>query len=159
MNLKSMCNLGKVAGFRLLPYLALMLVLGTACSDSTTSSPPSRETAPTTNTTEAAAASIFHPLLGKWNRLDGDYMLEFRSVDAAGKLDAGYFNPGPIHISKAIAMQDGGEVKVFVELRDVNYPGCTYSLAYSKSSNQLVGTYFQAAMGQTFDVVFSRAIP
>jgi hypothetical protein len=77
-------------------------------------------------------------------------------VDASGKLDAGYFNPGPINVARAGALRDRGTNKVFVELRDVNYPGCTYSLTYDLQSDQLYGQYFQAAMQQTFDVVFAR---
>jgi hypothetical protein len=50
-------------------------------------------------------------------------------------------------------------VKVFIELRDVNYPGSTYTLAYDPVSDQLKGDYFQAALRQTFDVFFTRVKP
>jgi len=33
---------------------------------------------------------------------------------------------------------------VFIELRDVNYPGSTYSLTYEPASDQLKGIYYQA---------------
>ena len=49
-----------------------------------------------------------------------------------------------------------GATKVTVVLRDANYPGCIYKLAYDEQADQLFGTYFQAAMGQTYDVVFAR---
>ena len=48
-------------------------------------------------------------------------------------------------------------MKVFVELRDVNYPGSTYTLAYDPAADQLRGVYFQALERQSFDVSFVRA--
>jgi hypothetical protein len=94
--------------------------------------------------------------VGKWERPDGGYILEIKSVDASGKLDAAYFNPDPIHVERAAAMRDKGTNKVFIELNDANYPGCTYNLTHDPQSDQLYGQYFQAAMQQTFDVVFAR---
>ena len=35
---------------------------------------------------------------------------------------AGYFNPKSIHVAQAEASREGNAVKVFIELRDVNYP-------------------------------------
>jgi hypothetical protein len=40
----------------------------------------------------------------------------------------------------------------FVELRAPNYPGSTYTLVYDAKQDQLPGTYFHAALGQSFDV-------
>ena len=47
-------------------------------------------------------------------------------------------------------------VKVFIELRDANYPGSTYNLTYDPQSDQLQGIYYQAALQQQFEVVFLR---
>ena len=94
--------------------------------------------------------------MGRWERPDGGYIVEIKSVDASGKLEVGYFNPDPIHVARAAAMRDKGTNKVFIELNDVNYPGCTYNLTHDPQSDQLYGQYFQAAMQQTFDVVFAR---
>jgi len=114
--------------------------------------------APGTNAAPAAAAPSpeLVKLVGKWERPDGGYILEIKSVDAGGKLEAGYFNPDPIHVARAAALRDKGVTKVFLELRDANYPGCTYSLTHDPQSDQLYGQYFQAAMQQTFDVTFAR---
>lgn len=98
----------------------------------------------------------FGALPGKWFRKDGGYLLEIKSVDAGGQLEAAYFNPRPISISKAEASRDDGKIKVFVELRDENYPGCTYHLTYDSEQQLLQGVYFQAALQQSFDVVFTR---
>ena len=104
----------------------------------------------------APATQIYGTLKGRWERPDGGYVLEIRGADAAGSLDTGYFNPSPIHVSQARAFQEGGVTKVFVELRDENYPGCTYKLAYDAQSDQLFGQYYQASMQQTYDVTFGR---
>lgn len=74
-------------------------------------------------------------------------------------MDAGYFNPNPIHVARAQASVVSNAVKVFVELRDVNYPGATYRLTYLPKQDQLAGLYHQPLMGQTFEVVFQRLQP
>ncbi len=101
-------------------------------------------------------APEFGALEGKWVRADGGYVLDINSVDEHGTIDAAYLNPRPIHVAKAEASRDGEAISVFVELRDVNYPGSTYNLVYQRQSDQLVGVYFQAVQGQQFDVVFDR---
>jgi hypothetical protein len=98
----------------------------------------------------------FDMLNGRWRRPDGGYLLEIRSVDASGKIDAVYRNPKPINIAKAEATRDGSTVKVFVELRAPNYPGSTYTLAYDAQQDQLRGIYFQAVQQQSFNVEFAR---
>lgn len=105
----------------------------------------------------AAASVDFGPLKGRWVRQDGDYMIEIKSVGADGKMDAGYFNPRPIHVGKAEAeARDGGVVRVFVLLADQGYPGSNYKLQYDKGSDTLQGSYHQAASGETFGVIFDR---
>jgi len=69
---------------------------------------------------------------------------------------AAYFNPRPINVSQAAAALDGTTLKVFIELRDVNYPGATYHLTYDQGDDQLRGVYFQPALQQRFDVFFVR---
>lgn len=96
-------------------------------------------------------------LLGRWLRPDGGYIFEVKQAGDDGKLDAVYLNPNPIHVARASASRDGPEVKVFVELRDVTYPGSTHTLTYDPSTDQLKGIYFQAAEQQSFEVVFVRA--
>ncbi len=100
--------------------------------------------------------SRFQKLLGKWVRPDGGYILEIRSADEQGELDAGYFNPNPIHVAQAQASEQGSWIKVFIELRDVNYPGSTYTLAYDSAADQLKGVYFQAVERQQFEIQFER---
>ena len=135
--------------------LALSLDL-VACDKSAT--PPSSGgiTTATNLTTTPKPSAELEKLKGKWERPDGGYILEIRGVDAGGKLDADYFNPSPINVSRALAYRETGETRVFIELQDVNYPGCTYKLAFDTKNDQLFGQYFQASMQQTYDVAFAR---
>jgi hypothetical protein len=98
----------------------------------------------------------FHSLKGRWLRPDGGYVIDIRDVDARGKLAASYFNPRPINVSQAEASREGDTTKVFIELRDVNYPGATYNLTYDPEKDQLRGVYYQPALRQSFDVFFIR---
>lgn len=98
----------------------------------------------------------FTPLKAGWLRPDGNYVLDLRKIDAAGKIDAAYFNPRPIHVAKGEASEKDGALRVFVELQDVNYPGSTYDLTYDPQADQLRGTYFQAHLKQAYEVFFIR---
>ncbi len=110
-----------------------------------------------TNATPAVRPNpAYEQLAGRWQRPDGGYILEISTVQADGKLQAAYFNPGPINVARALAFKEGDTTKVFVELRDAGYPGCTYSLKYDPQTDQLFGDYFQAAMQETFNVTFAR---
>jgi len=102
------------------------------------------------------ANGSFDTLKGRWLRPDGGYVLEIRSIDSKGKIEAAYFNPKSINIAKADASQDGPTLKVFVELRAPNYPGSTYTLSYDQEHDQLRGIYFQAVQQQSFNVYFVR---
>lgn len=95
-------------------------------------------------------------LQGRWGRTDGDYVIEIRKVDPDGRVEAAYFNPRPIRVSQASAAQEGATTKVFIELRDTGYPGCTYRLGYDPQTDSLQGVYYQAAMQQQYDVIFVR---
>jgi hypothetical protein len=95
-------------------------------------------------------------LKGNWVREDGGYVIEIRGVSNDGKLDSAYFNPNPIHVYRADATQEGTTLKLYLELRDSNYPGSYYTLTYDEKSDQLRGVYYQAVQQQIFDVAFSR---
>jgi len=110
-----------------------------------------------TAATEALDASKrLLSLSGNWMREDGGYRLAIEGVESDGRLRASYFNPNPIRVSLATATNDAGTVKMRVELNDVGYPGCVYSLIHDRVNDRLVGTYFQAAMGETYEVSFVR---
>ena len=79
-----------------------------------------------------------------------------RGIDSEGKITAGYFNPRPINVSRAQASMHKNYLKVEVELRDVGYPGSTYTLVYAPEKDTLFGYYYHAVSRQYFDVLFVR---
>jgi hypothetical protein len=95
-------------------------------------------------------------LTGRWLRPDGGYVLALSNPTPDGQLTAAYFNPRPINVAGAEWKLQDDQLRVFVELRDTHYPGCTYMLVHQPGTDRLVGVYFQAALGQQFDVVFER---
>ena len=95
-------------------------------------------------------------LTGRWLRPDGGYVLQLDDMGSNGRMRAQYFNPRPINVSFAQWKEKDGRLSVFVELRDINYPGSTYTLEYDSSSDRMRGIYFQAAMQQQFEVEFLR---
>jgi len=107
--------------------------------------------------TPATEKADLQRLDGRWVRPDGGYRLELRNVEADGSLSAAYYNPRPVRVLRAFASKKENTISVFVELRDVNYPGSTYSLQYDPATDRLQGTYFQAVEKRTFDIVFLRA--
>lgn len=140
---------------RLVPGAVLLCGLLVSCGSKTEllPAPP----APQTNAAPSAAVSPeLTKLVGKWERPDGGYVLEIKSVDSSGKADVAYYNPNPINVSRAVAWREKGTSKIVVELNDTGYPGCTYTLEHNPQSDQLFGQYFQAAQQETYEIVFSR---
>lgn len=115
---------------------------------------PAKDTKPEPDATISTVD--FDAVEGQWYRVDGGYVIVIEEAKRDGRLKADYFNPNPINVAKAEASEKGGQVQVFIELRDQNYPGCTYNLTYDAERDTLEGTYFQASMGQTYDVLFVR---
>jgi hypothetical protein len=116
--------------------------------------------APVVEAGQAAKPSSGHTdlqrLAGRWARLDVNYVLELRGVKEEGSVQVSYFNPRPINVSRAEVGRTDGSLTVFVELRDVNYPGSAYNLRYDPRTDRLLGTYFQAAQPQTYEIEFMR---
>ncbi len=96
-------------------------------------------------------------LEGRWVRPDGGYILELWDIKKDGSVSAAYYNPRPIKVFSAKWSRKEGKINLFVELRDVNYPGSKYNLQYEPGSDRLKGTYFQAVEKQTFNIEFVRA--
>ena len=106
--------------------------------------------------TPSPSASLFVKIKGRWLRPDGGYIIDVRDIDDAGKMAAEYYNPKSIHVATAEASRNGAATKVFIELRDVNYPGSNYTLTYDAQNDQLQGIYYQAKLQQRFEVFFVR---
>ena len=141
---------GQIARKRMYIHMLILVIVFAALATGTFFLLHSRTSART------GTKVAFDSLKGRWLRPDGGYVIDIRNVDASGKLDVGYFNPRPINVSQAEASREGDTTKVFIELRDVNYPGATYNLTYDPESDQLRGVYYQPAVRQSFDVVFIR---
>ncbi|MEN6307565.1 MAG: hypothetical protein ABFD91_07400 [Anaerohalosphaeraceae bacterium] len=98
----------------------------------------------------------YSKLVGDWGRPDGDYILRISGFSPDGAIQAAYFNPNPIHVAQANISMQKDAVKLYVELRDVGYPGSKYNLTYDPAKDMLEGTYFQAQMKELYDVEFLR---
>jgi hypothetical protein len=106
--------------------------------------------------TGIASAADLSPLVGRWQRTDGGYVIEIRNIAQDGKIAAGYFNPRPINVEKAQASKEKEIIKVEITLRDVGYPGSAYTLVYVAEKDVLLGYYYHAVSRQYFDVLFVR---
>jgi uncharacterized protein (DUF2147 family) len=109
------------------------------------------------DTPQSAGKNDGQRLLGHWLRPDGGYVLELKEIGKDGSLKAAYFNPQPINVAQAELSRKDGKLTIFIELRDINYPGSKYNLQYDPKTDRLIGTYFQALQGATYNVEFTRA--
>ena len=98
----------------------------------------------------------FRVLIGEWVRPDGGYVVHVRDVNPDGSVDARYYNPNEINVAEANVSTWKGLIKLFIKLQDKGYPGSTYTLYYYAEKDVLAGFYYQAAIQQTFEVVFLR---
>lgn len=137
---------------------AAIFILAPRFSGLPKSAPPRSTEAPAATTPASDPEAKANPqrLIGRWLRPDGGYILDIQGVKGDRSLEVAYLNPNPIHVSRAETEEDGKTLRVFVELRDVNYPGCTYKLTYHPDKDQLTGVYFQAALNESFEVAFTR---
>ena len=94
-------------------------------------------------------------LIGRWLRPDGNYILQIDAFKEDRKIEAQYFNPRPIHIERAELIPDEN-LRVFIEFNDRGYEGSSYDLIYNLANDALVGKYFQATYGQTYQIAFIR---
>jgi len=74
-----------------------------------------------------------------------------------GTMKAGYFNPKSINVGSAMWAFADGVLKIYIDLKDENYPGSNYNLIYDPERDLLAGKYFQAVERVTYDVGFARA--
>ena len=119
--------------------------------------PGTRASAPSASATAAKLPEEARTRLqGRWLRADGGYVMTIKSVDPDGKVEATYANPRPIHVASAQAAHADGKTTLRVELRDTNYPGNYYTLAYDPALDQLLGVYHHLGVGQDFEVNFTR---
>jgi hypothetical protein len=103
-----------------------------------------------------SAKSVHKELIGRWVRPDGGYTLLIKAVNDDGSIDAEYFNPNPINVSKAKVINESDKIDIFIELRDIGYPGSFYTLVYDPDRDRLVGVYHHLVRKQNYDIYFVR---
>ena len=135
---------------KILPMAMLLVFLGVPTAIQTRLMAEAADLPQTTRKTDEQR------LTGRWIRPDGGYILELKDIKKDGKLKASYFNPSSINVFRAEWNRKEGRINIFVELRDVNYPGSKYILQYDPESDRLTGTYFQAVERETYDIEFER---
>lgn len=131
-------------------FAAVLLAVIAALTFSCNRTPPPPQPPPPQRAVDQSS------LVGIWNRTDAPYRIQISEVFDDGRMKAGYFNPKSINVSKAQWANTGGFLKMYVELRDENYPGSNYNLTYMPDRDLLAGTYYQAVEGATFKVEFVR---
>ncbi len=94
--------------------------------------------------------------LGKWQRTDGEYIIELSNIKTDSTVEAAYSNPKPINISETMWKVNDGYFYFYIKLDDEGYPGSYYSLGYFAEDDKMYGIYYQALQGQQYDVVFER---
>jgi hypothetical protein len=150
---------------KILLFVFIILFFPCCRSGSPVSEPPGSQLSANENKTSVSDSlstssvlpdSVGKWLTGKWMRNDGVYTIEVFSVTKDGRMDAGYFNPNPIHVDKAEWKITEGRLYMRVILKDINYPGSTYVLVYDRVKDNLSGNYFQAVDKMNYDVFFVR---
>ena len=96
-------------------------------------------------------------LEGRWVRENGGYVLILQDIKADGSIKAFYLNPRSINVHEATWKFEDDRIFLYVEMRDVNYPGSNYTLMYRTTNDSLWGSYYQAVQKQTMDVKFVRS--
>jgi hypothetical protein len=135
-------------------YLAIIIIAAIIASYFIFFNKPVTET---TNESVIKTTTVDKNIIaGSWIRTDADYQIKISDVSDNGVMIARYFNPRPINVSKAEWAYREGFLKIYIELRDENYPGSNYNLTYIPERDMLAGDYFQAVEGLTFYVEFRR---
>lgn len=108
------------------------------------------------NNGEITSKDASEYLVGSWQRTDAAYLIKITTVGDEGVLDAAYFNPNPINVGQSGWRVYEKVLQIYVQMDDVNYRGSFYDLSYDKEKNILRGTYYQATLKQTYNVIFKR---
>lgn len=138
---------------------AIMTFLVFSCNAKEEENETTESTTPSGETVSSQQKSIpdKNILVGEWTRTDAPYKIKITELLNNGTMMAGYFNPKSINVSVAMWAPADGVLKIYIELRDENYPGSNYNLIYYPEKDLLAGKYFQAVERVTYDVGFARA--
>jgi hypothetical protein len=95
-------------------------------------------------------------LEGRWVKEAGGYVLILQDIKPDGTMKASYLNPRQINVHEANWKFEDERLLLYIELRDVNYPGSNYTVMYRVANDVLWGSYYQAVQKQTLKVHFVR---
>jgi hypothetical protein len=101
-------------------------------------------------------ADLLVKLRGSWQRTDADYVLSLQEITADGKITATYMNPKAIHVATSYLGQRDAKFPIYIELRDIGYPGSYYVLDYDAALDVLTGVYYHMGIHRLFEVSFVR---
>ena len=137
----------------------IMTAMVFSCNEKQEKNEATEPTIPSGETTSTQAKVIpdRNRLVGEWTRTDAPYQIKITELLNDGTMKTGYFNPRSINVSNATWVLVNDALKIYIELRDENYPGSNYNLIYYPEKDILAGKYFQAVEGVTYDVGFARA--
>ena len=98
-------------------------------------------TEPTATVPQKKETPDFDRLVGNWVRPDGGYVIEIRKIYPDGKVDAAYFNPQSIHVSRSTVSEKDGIIELFIELQGQgNGNGIEISLSWTECPVNREGT-------------------
>jgi hypothetical protein len=98
----------------------------------------------------------FGVLKGRWQALNGYEVLEIKQIEATGRMEAAFWKPEPVHVSRAQAGRDGKVTRVLIHLRYPDSSCCFFDLTYEPGSERLKGIYWLKGRSKSTDVVFIR---
>jgi hypothetical protein len=148
----------KIKSSSILLLIAVLAVVASGCNEG---QDKGKTTEPASTSTETVSprqktTADKGVLLGDWTRTDASYQIKITELLDDGTMKAGYFNPKSINVASALWAFTDGVLKIYIELRDENYPGSNYNLIYYPERDLLAGKYFQAVERVTYDVGFAR---
>ena len=109
------------------------------------------------NTQESRGFTAAKQIEGRWFRANGGYVLILQDIKPDGSIKAFYLNPRSINVHEATWKFEDERIFLYVEMRDVNYPGSNYTLMYRAANDALWGSYYQAVQKQTMNVNLVRS--
>ncbi|WP_281322931.1 hypothetical protein [Flavobacterium aestivum] len=93
---------------------------------------------------------------GLWGRTEGVGEINISEVRDNGLLKATFCNPKSINIEKAVWTNSSDVLRIYILLREDNYPGSSFSLNYIAEKDLLLGVYFDALTNISYTVSFKR---
>jgi hypothetical protein len=93
---------------------------------------------------------------GVWGRVDAAGEIKITEVLHGGSLKSTFYNPKLIAIEKSIWTNSSGVLRVYILLREDDYPGSSFTLNYVAVRDVLVGVYYDALTQKSYPVTFER---